>query len=929
MLFKFLKGSDFMQQSELQLSNITLNHDVDYLNEILDGVLRHEGGDELLNTFIHFRTLSKALRDDEETSNFELLNKEIKKLEPPLREKLIRAFSVNLQLYNIAEQNYRIRRRRYYQIQDDNVIQPRSLEEGVNQLFDNNISIEQVERALEKLSLELVITAHPTEATRRTMLRNHQKIANLLKEREYSYTRYDKKVIREKIESEITILWQTAEIREQKPSVMKEVSNGLYYFEKALFDVLPLIHQDLEELLEDKYNHRFHVPSFLRFGSWIGGDRDGNPFVKAETTLRTLREHRKLALSKYVESVEKLREKLSQSTKKVNVSGALVKSIADDQAELNYNGWHKDDEVYRVKLGLILRRLRLTSLDDESGYQDAHALLDDLLLIQDSLDMHHPTRNPIKLLRTVIRQVEIFGFHLATLDIRNHSGEHENTITEIFSLVGIADDYKALNEEERIATLIKVLEDPRPLISIYDEFSDETQEMIETFRTIKEAKDNFGERAIEVYLVSMTTSVSDVLEVLVLAKEVGLYRVYPNGRVKSRIHVAPLLETIEDLKFGPQLIKRLFDIPLYRKHLEARGDLQEVMLGYSDGSKDGGNITANWELFQAQEEIHSIAATFGVKLKYFHGRGGSLGRGGGPLYSSLLSQPVITLGDGVKITEQGEVLSSRYLLTDIAYRSLEQATSVMLTSIGGIMQTDKQDQMPTKEAHNALAYASDVAFKKYQDLVFGDPDFLKYFNQGTPLNELGELNIGSRPMKRKGSERFEDLRAIPWVFAWTQSRQLIPAWYATGTGLKAYVDKTGDIELLREMYAHWPFFQATINNLQMALTKADLDIAEAYTEMVESREVVDRIFGHIKDEYELTKQLVLDITQQEELMDHQPNIKESVRLRNPLVDPLNLIQVQLLHQLRILDDDDQKYTKLLEEVLLTINGIAAGLRNTG
>lgn len=924
-----MKGSDLMNQTNTQMSEITLNHDIDYLNKILDGVLRHEGGDELLNTFNHFRSLSKALRDDEKVQNFDLLNQEIKNINPHLREKIIRAFSVNLQLYNIAEQNYRIRRRRHYQMQDDTVIQPRSLEDGVNQLFDNNISIEEVESVLEKLSLELVITAHPTEATRRTMLRIHQQIADLLMRREYSYTRYDKKVIKEKIETEITILWQTAEIREKKPSVMKEVSNGLYYFDKVLFDVLPVIHQDLEDLLEDKYNHRFHVPSFLRFGSWIGGDRDGNPFVTAKTTMKTLKEHRALVLSKYTESLQRLTEKLSQSVKKVNVSGALVKSIAEDQEELNYNGWHKEDEVYRVKIGLMLHRLELTKRDHENGYQDSHALLDDLLLIQESMELHHPTRNPYKLLRKIIRQVELFGFHLATLDIRNHSGEHENTIKEIFQNIGIAEDYSALEEEEKIEKLIEVLEDPRPLISIYDEFTEETQEMIETFRVIKKAKDTFGERAIEVYLISMATSVSDILEVLVIAKEVGLYRVYPNGRVRSRIHVAPLLETIEDLKFGPELIKRLFSIPLYRKHLEARGDLQEIMLGYSDGSKDGGNITANWELYQAQEDIHSNAAEFGVKLKYFHGRGGSLGRGGGPLYSSLVSQPAITLGDGVKITEQGEVLSSRYLLSDIAYRSLEQATSVLLTSISGINTSSEQEEMPTQEAHDAFAEISDVALAKYEDLVFEDSGFLQYFNQGTPLNELGELNIGSRPMKRKGSEKFEDLRAIPWVFAWTQSRQLIPAWYATGTGLQAYLDKTGDIQLYRDMYANWPFFHATINNLQMALTKADLDIAEKYTEMIDDPEIAERIFGKIKDEYHLTKKIVLDIVEQEELMDHQPNIKESVRIRNPLVDPLNMIQVQLLHQLRLLDDDDPEYTKLLEEVLLTINGIAAGLRNTG
>lgn len=917
-----------MHSNEIKQSNVTLINDVEYLNRILDKVLLHEGGSELLDTVKHFRSLSKALRADERPSNFDQLNQEINKLDPPLREKVIRAFSVNLQLYNIAEQNYRSRRRREYQMQDDTIIQTRSLEDGVNQLVQNNVAPEQVEQVLNDLSLELVITAHPTEATRRTMLRIHQRIADLLKKWEFEYSRYSKQVIQEMIENEITILWQTAEIREKKPSVMKEVSNGLYYFDKVLFDVLPVLHQDLEDLLYDKYERCFHVPAFLRFGSWIGGDRDGNPNVKAKVTYKTLKEHRKLVLNKYKESIDKLKEKLSQSTKKVQISEELIASIKKDQEELNYNGWHKQDEVYRVKLGLILRRLSLTATDNEGKYQDAHALRDDLLLIQDSLELHHPHNRPIKLLRHIIRQVEIFGFHLATLDIRNHSGEHENTLTEIFRQVGITDDYRSLDEQMKLDVLIRVLEDPRPLISIYDEFSTETQEMIATFRTIKEAKDTFGERAIEVYLISMTTSVSDILEVLVLAKEVGLYRVYPDGKVKSRLHVAPLLETIDDLKFGPELIKRLFDIPLYRKHIEARGDLQEIMLGYSDSSKDGGTITANWELYQTQDEIHSIASSYGVKLKYFHGRGGSLGRGGGPLYTSLVSQPPVTLGDGVKITEQGEVLSSRYLLPDIAYRSLEQATSVLLTSIAGIKHTPEQREMPTNEARAALSSISECALTKYQNLVFEDPGFLKYFTQGTPLNELGALNIGSRPMKRKGSDRFEDLRAIPWVFAWTQSRQLFPAWYAAGTGLQSYLKESGDIEFLKRLYEDWPFFQATINNLQMALTKADLEIADLYTDMIEDQSTAVRIFDQLKDEYHLTKDIVLQITGQDELMDHQPNIKESVRIRNPLVDPLNVIQVNLISKLREINDEDLT-TQLLAEVLLTINGIAAGLRNTG
>ena len=909
--------------------NTTLNQDVVYLNDILDTVLFNEGGEELLETVKYFRKLSKALRDEASPSNFDQLNQEIMKLAPELRNKVIRAFSVNLQLYNIAEQNYRIRRRREYQMEDDTIIQPRSLEAGVNELFNHDITIDQVEKALEDLSLELVITAHPTEATRRTMLRIHQRIADLLEQWEFSYTRYDKKVIQEEIETEMTILWQTAEIREKKPSVMKEVSNGLYFFDKVLFNVLPVLHQDLEDLLYEKYSHHFHVPAFLRFGSWIGGDRDGNPNVTAKITYKTLKEQRALVLTKYMESIDKLKEKLSQSTKKVDVSEALLASIEKDKAELDYQGWHKPDEAYRAKLGMMMRRLRLTSEDQPGAYVDAHALTEDLMLIQDSLENHHPKNNPIKILRHIIRQVQLFGFHLATLDVRNHSGEHETTITEILRQVGISDDYKSLSEGEKQHVLIKVLQDPRPLISIYDEFTDASQELIETFRTIKLAKDTFGERAIEVYLISMAEAVSDVLEVLVLAKEVGLYRVYPDGHVKSRLHVAPLLETIDDLKNGPHIIKSLFDIPLYRKHIEARGDSQEIMLGYSDGSKDGGNLTANWELYKAQEDIHSTASSYGVKLKFFHGRGGSLGRGGGPLYSSLLSQPPITLGDGVKITEQGEVLSSRYLIPDIAYRSLEQATSVLLTSIAGIRQTEKHREMPSDEAKDAMAYISKVSLKKYQDLVFNDDQFLSYFNQGTPLNELGALNIGSRPMKRKGSNRFEDLRAIPWVFAWTQSRQLIPAWYAAGTGLQTYLDETGNIQLLREMYQQWPFFRATINNLQMALTKADLDIADAYTDMIDDQDMAVRIFNDIREEHQKTKEMVLQIAHQDNLMDHQPNIKESVRLRNPLVDPLNLIQVQLVSRLRQVEEDSEEFNELLGEVLLTINGIAAGLRNTG
>ncbi|MGP4041498.1 phosphoenolpyruvate carboxylase [Gracilibacillus sp. D59] len=908
--------------------NVSLLKDVEYLTKILDDVLLHEGGDTLLNTVKEIRVLSTEFRETQEASTQAKIKQKINALEPGLRKNVIRAFSIHLHILNIAEQNYRSRRRREYQAQDANIIQPGSLEAGVKTLIDNNVSPDQITDLLGKLSLELIMTAHPTEATRRSILQIHKRIARLLTQWDYSYTRYEKKMIKERIANEITFLWQTQEIRQKKPSVMKEVSNGLYYFDRVLFDVLPKIHDDLEDLLFENYNQRWQIPSFLRFGSWIGGDRDGNPNVKATTTYETLKRQRELVLRKYKEALTTLQDRLSHSDSKIEVSEELRSSIEKDRKELAINGWYKEDEVYRVKLSLMLKKLEYTEQDDERGYAKAEELLEDLNIIRESMKVHHPNHNPVKLLRKVIRQVDLFGFHLASLDIRNHSGEHESALTEVLHEVGIADDYTSLDEKEKVETLISVLENPRPLISIYDEFSPETLEVIDTFRMIKRAQDTFGLRAIEVYLISMTDNVSDLLEVLVLAKEAGLYRVYPDGKVVSRIHVAPLLETIDDLKNGPEMIKKLFDIPLYRKHLEARGDLQEVMLGYSDSSKDGGNITANWELYKAQQEIHDIASSYGVKLKYFHGRGGSLGRGGGPLYSSLLSQPAVTLGDGVKITEQGEVLSSRYLLEDIAYRSLEQATSTLLTGIMGL-NDDNTNMKPSQEEVDAMSVISEYALKKYQSLVFEDPGFIQYFNQATPLHELGDLNIGSRPMKRKGSDRFEDLRAIPWVFAWTQSRQLLPAWYAAGTGFKKYLDETGKLELLQKMYNKWPFFNATINNLQMALTKADIQTAQEYADMMQDSEISSRIFNSIKEEYTDTKEIVLKITGQEELLDNRQNIKDSVRLRNPIVDPLNLLQVQLVSQLRSQEEESDQYNELLMEALLTINGVAAGLRNTG
>nr|WP_077624305.1 phosphoenolpyruvate carboxylase [Sediminibacillus massiliensis] len=914
---------------KLQDSSMPLRRDVKLLGNILGEILLHHGGPELLNTVEKIRVTTKALRKEFDEQKYKELKEEIANLEQPVRQQVIRAFSVYFHLINAAEQNHRIRRRREYQLQEEEVSQPGSIESAVSSLKDKHVNEESIQKVLDALSLELIITAHPTESTKHSVLEIQKQIANILKQLDQPIlTKKERKELEEGLANEITILWQTDELRHRKPTVMDEVKNGLYYFEQTFFDVLPEIHQELEEQLKEKFADNIKVPNFLHFGSWIGGDRDGNPNVTPDVTWETLHRQRGLALKKYKEVVVKLMKRFSHSANRVSISDELIKSVEEDETKyLNKNQkWAVETEVYRRKFAVILARLEQVG-KSEIGYQAAEELLEDLRLIHRSVQGHSPADKEWKGLTKLIRQVKLFGFHLATLDIRNHSGEHEAAITEVLRKVNIAEDYSSLSEEEKMEILGQVLKDPRPLLLLNEDYSKETQEMLNVFQMIKNAHEEFGKESITVYLISMTRSASDLLEVLVLAKEAGIYRLHADGTVDSNLNVAPLLETVDDLIAGPKIMETLFEMEEYRSHLSQHGDRQEIMLGYSDGSKDGGTLTANWKLYKAQQEIHSVAKKYNLRLKFFHGRGGSLGRGGGPLNRSIMSQPPETLGDGVKITEQGEVLSSRYLLEDIAYRSLEQATSTLFEATVDNKLGNSPHYSREEAWGEAMEKISDVSLKKYQSLVFGDEDFLTYFKEATPLNELGALNIGSRPMSRKNRNRFEDLRAIPWVFAWTQSRQLLPAWYAAGSGLNDYASKSEEnVRQLQDMYENWPFFHSTIDNLQMALMKADIHTAKEYAALVNDQEIATRIFGDIMEEYELTKNILLKITGNKKLLDNTPNIQESVHRRNPYVDPLNVLQVNLIKELRQQEEPDEE---LLTEALLTISGIAAGLRNTG
>lgn len=917
--------------TELKLndSSLPLRQDVKLLGKMLGEILLNHGGSELLDKVEKIRLMCKTLREHFDQAIYDALKEEITSLSAPLRKQVIRAFSMYFHLINAAEQNHRIRRRRQYQLEAENIVQPASIESAILTLKENNIKEDVIQNILNTLSLELVITAHPTEATKRSILEIQQRIAVILKGLDHPLlSRRERKKLEERLFNEVSILWQTDELRQNKPTVLDEVRNGLYYFDQTLFEVLPEIHQEVADCLEKNYNQtQWEVPNFLRFGSWIGGDRDGNPNVTHDVTWETLNRQRRLVLKKYRNVLVDLMKRYSHSTSRVEVSSELLHLIElEDTYLTDEKKWPIQAEVYRRAFAIIIERLKQVGKTD-LGYKSADELLEDLFVIKKSLKKHHPAEHELRTIQKLIRQVQMFGFHLATLDIRNHSGEHEAAMTEILRKVSISENYAGLTEEEKLKILQDILVDPRPLLLLNEDYSAETQEMIKVFQMIKKAHEEFGKRSISVYLVSMTKSPSDLLEVLVLAKEAGIYRLHADGTLESHLHVAPLLETIDDLTAGPKIMETLFEMPVYRNHLQIMGNQQEIMLGYSDGSKDGGTLTANWKLYKAQIEIHEMASRYQVGLKFFHGRGGSLGRGGGPLNKSILSQPAETIGDGVKITEQGEVLSSRYLLEDIAYRSLEQATSTLLLAATHISKEAEQGYQRDPLWVESIEEISSVALSKYQSLVFGDADFLTYFTEVTPLRELGDLNIGSRPMSRKNQGRLEDLRAIPWVFAWTQSRQLLPAWYAAGTGLAGFVAKgEQNLRLLQQMYEKWPFFQSTIDNLQMALMKADITTAREYLLLVEDQTIAERIFTNILEEYERTKDILLRITGDKELLDHTPNIKESVYRRNPYVDPLNFLQVELIKELR---NQEEPNEELLIEVLLTISGISAGLRNTG
>jgi phosphoenolpyruvate carboxylase len=993
------------RKAQTAAKDLPLRNDIHRLGDMLGETLKRFGGRKLFETEERVRALCKGLRTHHSPADERKLKRLLHGLNLDEAIGVIRAFSVYFQLVNIAEQHHRIRRKRFYELHTPDWPQRGSIAHTFSRIKKENMHVSESElrnnlqRVIDRLEIVPVMTAHPTEAARRTLLDKHRRIADLLTAfDDENLPKRKQEELRSRLAAEVESIWQTDEVRHTQPTVLDEVNNTLYYFDAALFDSVPILLEELERRLDENFpGVKLREPGVpLRFGSWVGGDRDGNPFVTPEVTWEALRLQQRLILRKYRDTVADLSRRLSESSRFTPATGELRESIARDARDMPNTAAaifkRNPEEPYRQKLSFIYTRLERTLQRNQelasalrvespnslisihhsspvtaaitasagasaSLYRTGAELWEDLRLVRDSLragKAAYAARDIDRLLR----QVATFDLHLARLDLRQHSMRHTAALSEITRTLGFARDYGQMNEEERLTWLTQELSTLRPLASPDARYSTETTETLNVFRVARRAFDEICPNAIGTYIVSMTREVSDLLAVLVLAKEAGLVRSGRQGDKETRgqgdkgtrrqgekvpiakaplvplspcpplsLPVAPLFETIDDLRRAPQVMKRLFEIVVYRRLLEANGDLQEVMIGYSDSSKDGGILTSSWELYKAQENLWEVAREHGIELRLFHGRGGTVGRGGGPSHEAIMAQPPDTVASRIKITEQGEVVSSKYGLPEIALRSLELTTAA---AVAASLPHKKRDDRQFAKWKEAMELISQDAFVAYQRFTRETEGFYDYFIQATPVEELQHLRIGSRPAKRRaGSRNLADLRAIPWVFGWTQSRHLLPGWLAVGTALEKFSARRENLELLREMYNDWEFFHSTISNIEMALAKADFQIARQYAARTPDRSLGSRILKILEDEYRLACRIVLQITEEKRLLDNSPVLQRSIAVRNPYVDPMSYLQVELLARKRAGEASAQEREKLLYAILLTINGIASGMRNTG
>jgi phosphoenolpyruvate carboxylase len=905
-----------------------LRDDVRFLGQLLGDVLIEQSGPDLFTLVERVRADAIAARERGTPVDAHLVD-EIDVLPDQQMSDLVRSFTLYFHLVNAAEEHHRLRSLRQRTLAQPTEPRPESIDAAVRTLRTRGVSPDEIRDFLSRLSIRPVLTAHPSEARRRTVLQHLQRIGRLIADLDRAGARDG--VVAGLLE-EVTLLWQTDEVRLTRPTPLDEVRNGLFFFDQTLFDVVPTIYRDLARALKASYpSEQWTVPPFLRFSTWIGGDRDGNPLVTDAVTLDALAMHRALALRRYRSDVAALQRSLSSSVHRVGVSAALLDAIATSAEELGEIGQaiigRNQTEPYRQMLALIDERLRRTQEDIAGGYADAVDFLADLDCIATSLIEHRGQRIADGALQDLRWRVQAFGFHLAELEIREHSARHAEALAEILAATHVCPDYLSLTDAERAQLLAAEIVNPRPLIPAELRFEPSTVRVVELFRTIRVAQRRFGHAACHHYIISMTHGVSDVLAVVLLAKEAGLIDVRESHPARSSLQIVPLFEGIDDLRVAANILRDLLDVPSYRRALAASGDVQEIMLGYSDTNKDGGFLAANARLYEAQDPLADVCAEHGVQVELFHGRGGAIGRGGGPMGRAIAALSPRALNARLKFTEQGEVVFARYGHPGIAHRHLEQI--VHATLLAGL--EPRRGNVPAKTMRLWHATLDDLAERSlvaYHALVRGTPGFERYFREATPFPEIAEHTIASRPVSRSAAQSLEDVRAIPWGFSWTQCRVNLPGWYGLGSAVAGYLaDHPGGEGLLQDMYRGWPVFRSMIDNSQISLATADMAIARLYRDAVTDPALAARIFGMIAAEYERSKQAVLTMTGQHDLLERSPVLLQSIRLRNPYVDPLHIVQAALLRTLRRGGlYGDRRPVNL---VLQTINGIAAGVQTTG
>ncbi|QNN58492.1 phosphoenolpyruvate carboxylase [Diaphorobacter ruginosibacter] len=926
--------------------DLPLIQDIRLLGRILGDVIREQEGVAAYDLVEQIRKLSVAFRRDADHEADKALKKLLKGLTGDQTVSVIRAFTYFSHLANLAEDRHHIRRRAVHERAGS--AQEGSIEVALARLRWAGIAPRAVAQSLAKSYVAPVLTAHPTEVQRKSILDSEREIADLLTARDDILMRAqlynsakDPITPRElaaneaQLRARVAQLWQTRLLRYSRLTVADEIENALSYYEYTFLREIPRLYAELERELGNQ-----HVASFLRMGQWIGGDRDGNPNVSAATLELALKRQADVALRHYLTEVHHLGRELSLSANLVQVSPEML-ALADSSPDTSE---HRVDEPYRRALTGIYARLAATlkalaggeaarhAVAPQNPYPGAAEFLADLRVIEASLLSHKASAMAQERLRPLIRAVEVFGFHLATVDLRQSSDQHERVIAELLAKARIAPDYISLPESERRKLLMLLLCDARPLRVKGAEYSEHTAGEIAIFETALTMRERYGADAIRHYIISHTETVSDLLEVLLLQKEVGLMRGTLDQGGHADLIVVPLFETIEDLRNAAPIMRELYQMPGYAALVRASGAEQDIMLGYSDSNKDGGIFTSNWELYRAEnalvtvfDELNAAQAGSPIQLRMFHGRGGTVGRGGGPSYQAILAQPPGTVRGQIRLTEQGEVIASKYANPEIGRRNLE--TLVAATLEATLLQPTKPATKAFLEAAEQLSRASMGA---YRALVYDTPGFTDYFFSATPIREIAELNIGSRPASRKANQKIEDLRAIPWGFSWGQCRLTLPGWYGFGAAVEAFIkapgkDPKAQLALLQKMYRQWPFFRTLLSNMDMVLAKSDMQLASRYSELVGDSRLRKKVFSAIEAEWQSTSDALVRITGDKQRLAHNTALARSIRHRFPYIDPLHHLQVELIRRWRLGQDDDRVKTG----IQISINGIAAALRNTG